>query len=192
MNEDKLKTWFDDTVAHSLELEELTRNTQPYDRPQRDKQLAISRFNNSKHEVSLTKGFQIDFVTSERHSSLVESLNDLKAIQLDEMKVNKVHTGCYLRCQLIKEPFFDSAVHCLVEDQEKNVEFLDLFNLWEDTGLTNCKVSDFLTKNMTIVIKEPYLKLRKIISGGQDEFSIHCDSPTDLIIINESSIISRE
>ena len=187
MNEDKLKAWFDDTVAQSLKLEKLTRHAQPYQRPKRDRHLTISKFKALKDQVNISKDFQIDFVTSERHSSLIENINCLKSIQLDEMKVNKIHSGYFLRCRLVEDPFLDNAVHCLVEDQEKNIEYLDLFNLWEETGLGNCKINDFFTKDITILIKEPYLKLRKINQIGDDEFSIHCDSPTDLVIINESN-----
>jgi len=160
-------------LKNTHELERLTRETKPYIRPCRDHSATIAEYDEKQAFISgLKSGFRINLVVSRRHSSLCLNLDKMSPISLDNMRVNQIHYGTYLKCTVIREPFFTSSVQCLVEDENKQMEFLDLYNF----------VGGLISLGTRLIIKEPNLCLKR---GGalKNEFSIRCDSPTDVVVL---------
>jgi hypothetical protein len=173
MADAEMKTLLSLCLKNTHELERLTRETESYIRPCRDHSATIAKYDEKQAFVSSLKSdFRINLVVSRRHSSLRLDLDKMSPIFLDDMRVNQIHYGAYLKCTVIREPFFTSSVQCLVEDDNKQVEFLDLYNF----------AGGLIGLGTRLIIKEPNLCLKR--EGAlKNEFSIRCDSPTDVVVL---------
>jgi tetratricopeptide (TPR) repeat protein len=100
-------------------------------------------------------------------------------IKLKEMHVNKIHTGRFLLCRVIRDPFYITGTLVLIQDTDNQVENLSLYN-FSKSYMVDPKL--LLPNNSILIIKEPFLK--NMISSPTD-FHIRVESPTDLIILSD-------
>lgn len=182
MEKNKLKSWLNFYLIRVQELEKAISDTKPYNRPSRDYISILSEYKLKKSALSRSQGnvgLQINQILSRRHSSLCRNLDNLMPIFLHQMRVNQIHYGSYIECTLVDDPFVTSGIQCLIEDNTGQLEFLDLYNFCEPKSPN--ELSDYLGKNSRLIVKEPNLIMKPGTSGF--EFSIRCDSPTDIIIL---------
>lgn len=164
-----------------LEDAKKCKETEPYARPSKDPKQAASKF---KMQLDYYKTQQrvngcsvrSQFLFIKQHSSLHKDFSDLKPILLKNMQVNKIHTGHYLECQVVSEPFYVVGVNLLVQDQAGDVENLLMYN----HNAYDIEPTKYLPLGTRIVIKEPFLKLN---ASYPNEFELRVDSPTDFKII---------
>ncbi len=175
----EIKNFFKLCFRNTQSLEKYIRETKPYIRPKREYYSTISEYSQNKASVScLNNDFRFNIVFSKRYSSLYKNLNEMSPILLENMKVNQIHYGTYFKCTVIEEPFCTNCVQCLVEDENNQIEYLDLYNFCY--FIDPSEIVGYLCIGTQLIIKEPYLCLKKI--GTSNDFSIRCDSPTDIIV----------
>jgi tetratricopeptide (TPR) repeat protein len=143
--------------------------------------LMLETSKHKKEQMSTRNDFY-DFRTtfSTLKHSCLEDLKNLKPITLREMSVNKIHKGKYLLCKVIEEPYYITAMLTIIQDQNDEIENLSSYNFSQNNQL---EPNILLPKNSILIIKEPYLKS---MLQMPDNYHIRVDSPTDLIILNET------
>ena len=175
---------FADAIKKIQKIEEKSREIKPYKRPNKDyfeclahfiltRQAQLAKMNAQENKYQITQ----THITVRRHSCLKANIQELKPILLRDMFVNKIHHGKYLECRIVEAPFTIQAVHCLIVDNDGQLERLSLYNCFTEEQLKN--LPEFLPIGTHLIIKEPYLKL---LASGNNEFNIRCDSPTDIIV----------
>lgn len=94
------------------------------------------------------------------------------------MTLPNIHTGRYLLCRTISEPYIHIATSVLIEDVNEDVEELALYNFQIDLEEAS---PSWLSVGTILLIKEPYLKYE---SDGKNVL-IRVDSPSDVVFIEE-------
>lgn len=110
-------------------------NTVPYPRISKDyasscqryKGLSATNFNDPVVHMFMSKAISNIHVSEPRYGS-VRRLDELEAIRLKDMLVNKRHTGKFLLCRVLANPFLMPAMHFLVQDEDGEVEDLAVYN----------------------------------------------------------------
>jgi tetratricopeptide (TPR) repeat protein len=108
-------------------------------------------------------------------------------ISLADLELDKVHSGKFLLCRVIRKCIKMTALATVVEDPEGDVERLSLYN-WvqqsaipaKDRGKT-FTTSKFLPIGTILVIKNPYYK----VAADYDN-TLRSDNPSDVIVLDSN------
>lgn len=182
---------FQEWVRQSSEREKETLERAAYPRPDRDLDSLIHEYHLSKKyaagqsKASRTdKQVKIVQTTISRHTSMVSDWQQLDALLLRQLSVNKVHRGHRLTVTMAAEPFVsDQVLYCLVTDDEgEQLEHLCLYNF--TYGFKETEVCEYLDRGTRLVIKEPFLKLA---ANGSNQFLLRVDSPSDITVLTSES-----
>jgi tetratricopeptide (TPR) repeat protein len=166
-----------------LEAEHFTKTAKQYPRPKKNKRSTTFKYEHmlrsstdpSNNDKRATR---FNFITSHEHFSS-KKLEDLEPITLRDMYVNKIHTGRFLLCRTIQDPFYVTSMMTLIEDSNDEIENLSLYNFSQDYEINPRLI---LPKGSILLIKEPYLKN---MLSSQEDYHIRVESPTDIIILSE-------
>ncbi|CAG8496249.1 6095_t:CDS:1 [Acaulospora morrowiae] len=117
-------------------------------------------------------------------------------ISIANLKLNNVHTGKYLLCQVISKSIKRDALYTLIEDPEGDVERLALYN-WAprssnsseyiSNALSTSEASKSLPMGTKLVIKKPYYTISTDYSA-----IIRSDNPGDVVIIDNNHNLLKE
>ena len=126
-------------------------------------------------------------VAHERITTLVyppctQPLSCLQQISLTDLVLETVHRGKYLLLRTIVHPKKIAEIKTIVEDPNGAVEVLVLYN-----QNPNRSYKDIIPNDSIIVLKEPYYTI-----SNQDEISLRCDHPTDLIFLDANNPIVQD
>jgi tetratricopeptide (TPR) repeat protein len=176
------KMFVEQTTRMNEEGERQAKSATPYPRPQKDAYKAINRYEQQSAKIAISSSqaeFELrqNFISNKEHFCS-KKLEDLVPIKLKEMHVNKIHTGRFLLCRVIRDPFYITGTLVLIQDSDNQVENLSLYN-FSSSYKIDAKL--LLPNNSIIIIKEPFLK--NMLSSPTD-FHIRVESPTDLIILS--------
>lgn len=175
-----------DDAQKAIETEKLIKQTKPYARPEKSYETTLARHQNAKtRALTVAKSnnhqLKLNQVTAPKHCSL-RTVKELTPIRLKDMFVNQVHTGKYLMCRVVGEPFYLTGIITVVEDESGDIENVSLYNYSTSYDISPI---DLLPVNSVIIIKEPYLKI--MISNNSDYY-IRVESPTDVVFVNDHGV----
>ena len=99
-------------IKRCIEKAKQISEVKPFKRPKKDfmqtmlKYKMAMDYHKSNDESVLGENYSLrtNYVTSKQHSSLSQ-LEELKPILLKDMKVNQIHYGHFLECEVISEPY---------------------------------------------------------------------------------------
>jgi tetratricopeptide (TPR) repeat protein len=105
-----------------------------------------------------------------------KTIAELEPISLNEMLVNKLHTGKYLLCRTISKPILTTEMCVLVEDMGGHCEEVSITSAGFDLST---KPEVLLPVHSILIIKEPFLKGINFLSD------IKVDSPSDFLVLSD-------
>lgn len=104
-----------DGLTKAMETAKKISEVKSFKRPDKDfmstifkHQFILTHYRNEEAKNENQYRFRTNYITSKLHSSL-RKLEELKPILLKDMKVNKIHYGYYLECEVVGEPFYISG-----------------------------------------------------------------------------------
>lgn len=168
------------------QVAERTQSMRAYARPKKSLLQARQQYSRVKRAQCEQGHFilRTNYITAKRHSCTVASLLDLTEIRLQDMEVNRIHLGCYVKCRVIAEPFYSSGMHLLVQDGHGDVEQVVLYN-YEVYEACSLEPKFILPEGTEILVKEPHLQLFGLDVNW--DFGVRVDSPTDVIVLVDQS-----
>jgi tetratricopeptide (TPR) repeat protein len=181
----EMKRMTDILVKRYEVAENFSKTAKQYPRPRKDKLNATTRYEFMMYESNNVKPSNKDqlktrfnFITTHEHFCS-KKLENLEPITLQEMQVNKIHTGRFLLCRTVQDPFYVTSMMSLVEDSNDEMENLSLYNF---NNYYELDPKLILPKGSILIIKEPYLKS---MLSSQEDYHIRVESPSDIIIISD-------
>jgi hypothetical protein len=107
------------------------------------------------------------------------SLANLKPIAVKKLKLNSSHEGYFLTGKIIVVPTKWNAISTLIEDENKDVVRLSVYNYPLAKGESESKL---FAIGRVVTIREPFYKL-----GSNDGIEmIRVDVPEDLSFVDEA------
>lgn len=101
-------------------------------------------------------------------------------MSLDELLVENHHEDKYLVLRTIAPPYKGAGTITIVEDEHGNTEKLALYNQGDSTILQS------VPEGSVVILKEPYYRF-----GGDNDFMLCVDHPTDILLLRQGSEDSR-
>ncbi len=117
-----------------------------------------------------------------KHSLSTRGLEGLKPITLNDLVIGKTHSGFYLKVKILLESVKMTAVHTVVEDEDKTVTRFSVYNFFTPKNL---KYRNVYYVGRTLFIIEPYFKM------AQDGVEIiRVEQPSDIIFDEQITLNS--
>ncbi|KAK3335944.1 hypothetical protein B0T19DRAFT_408041 [Cercophora scortea] len=121
-------------------------------------------------------------ILTEAYPASTRSIRDLEIIPLSELRVEKHHRGQGVIVKVISPPFIGAGAVSIVEDEFGNVEKLAIYNQGDASILSG------VPEGCLVAVKEPYY----MHSGGDSDYMICCDHPSDVILLRFNDPIIPE
>jgi len=116
------------------------------------------------------------FLAVKMNNNIFKSLSKFKEIYLDDMVIDQMHFGTYIRLTTIATPGKANAIFTIVEDSKKKVERIYLYNLVKEDDLV-VDASHWLPVGTKILLLNPIYKI------GLDSIPLlRCDNSEEVII----------
>lgn len=131
-----------------------------------------------QHKISTINPIQNTVRTSfllPAYPPSVASLDSLQRCMFKDLRLETHHRGSYIVLRAVTPPQLMVGVMLIVEDEEKDVVQLSLYN--QDVHLTG---DGRLAQGTVMVVKEPYLK---VVADGN--YAIRVDHLSDIIFVPE-------
>ncbi|XP_063715058.1 uncharacterized protein LOC134842581 isoform X3 [Symsagittifera roscoffensis] len=129
-----------------------------------------------KNEVQVRK--TTSSVATKSKSSDSTGVENLSEILINQLKIFKVHTGQYVKGQLIGHPCVTTGVTHLMQDKNGSVTILGIYNLM--SVQKNEEFEEIYPVKSWILVKEPFFK---IFDSGDK--GIRIDDPRDILLCTE-------
>jgi tetratricopeptide (TPR) repeat protein len=181
--EEDIDSFFHAQLVASKKAEKLN-NQKPQKAPKKDYFTLYFQSCQLVHNMSQSDGGSRTTIITGKRNYCKKNVDELKPMMLDDMMVPKVHFGRYLLCRTVTAPACLNAIYVVIQDENGDVEDLSLYNM---TSNLKANLNEILPIGTILLIKEPYMKY-----GSADVTSIiRCDSPSDVIFLDESSELLR-
>jgi tetratricopeptide (TPR) repeat protein len=158
-----------------LQIAEKLNSNSPTTRQPRDRATLLF-----EHDFAVENNKDFCYQTATYVHFSKKDLADLTPITLSEMLVPNVHLGRYLVCRTINPAHCRLRIMVCVEDSNDDVEELYLYNLVKKFDMI---MDDMMPIGTIILLKEPYMNF----DSGSSKTYIRCDSPSDVIFLNDNS-----
>uniref|UniRef100_A0AC34FHU8 Uncharacterized protein n=1 Tax=Panagrolaimus sp. ES5 TaxID=591445 RepID=A0AC34FHU8_9BILA len=175
-----------DDIAHLWKVAEdsrrLNQSSKHEPRPYRNPDEMLKRWRLRSMESGMNNEMEdyqrmlpkTTILSSDIHSCKIP-FEDLKPINLCDLKVPMVHNKRFLVCQIIAMPSLYVGVTILIQDLNGDVEEVAIYNF-----TYNFNDLDSLSPGTILIIKEPWLRY-----GSHDKTpSLRIDSPSDIIFVD--------